>query len=492
MKDANMNIFKFSFIGLVCVCVIILIGKSYAEDKTAERVSTVAESDLLIAQRTYNIGDKISEKSASESDKKLDDDQPSEIKTDANIINQSNPPNASDSETHKDPTNTSVTPEANQETINSSSDKSSLETLPVEKDQDLEESIKEPSDESSHKNGLLTFNFDNAELVEVIRSIADLLQINYIIDPKVGGKVTIHTAGDLDRKELFPIFYQILEINGLTAIQQDNFYKIMPAKDAMRMPISSRSDQEGKKADPGKEIIIQIIPLNSISVDEMGKILTPFVSTDGAIVSHVDSNTLMVIDRADNIAKVLRLVATFDTNVFDRVNYRFYPIQYGDVASLTDTMNQMVVAYGSALKTNIAFIPIERLNTLLVVSSNPKAFDELSDFIKNYDVPSQNVEPTIYVYPVKNGQAADIADLMNDIFVGKKEAKKDKKKVSSSDRNPLGKNTKMEKSSCFSTTLSSKSATRSAGSPSNQPVRRACGSPTGRGATSSPSAKASS
>jgi general secretion pathway protein D len=264
----------------------------------------------------------------------------------------------------------------------------------------------------------------------------------------VGGKVTIHTAGALDKKELFPIFYQILEVNGLTAVREGKFYRIIPAKDAMRMPISSRSAKEGKKAEPGEEIIIQIIPLSFISADEMSKILTSFVSADGAIVAHAESNTLLIIDRANNISKILKLVSAFDANVFDRVNYQFYPIQYGDVNSLAETMNQMVVAYGSALKTNIAFIPIEGLNTLLVVGSNSKAFDEISEFIKNYDVPSHSSQPTVFVYPVKNGQAADIADLLNEIFSnGPKGSKDDKKTAGKKDakyRNPLLQGVKQE------------------------------------------------
>ncbi len=347
---------------------------------------------------------------------------------------------------------------------------SDSENTPQFQEEDLNKTPIQPA----VKTDSLVFNFDEADIKEVIRTIADLLDINYIIDPKVGGKVTIHTAGTLDRKELFPIFYQILEINGLTAVKQDNFYKIMPAKDAMRMPIASRSAMDGKKADRGKEMIIQMIPLNCISVDEMAKILSPFVSSDGAIVSHVESNTLLVVDRSDNIQKILKLVATFDANIFDRVNYRFYPLQYGDVASLSQIMNQMVVAYGSAFKTNMAFIPIERLNTLLVVGTNPNAFEEISEFIKNYDVPSQNAEPTIFVYPVKNGQAKDIAGLLNDIFQGKKPEKKDQSVSAGASRNPLGKTNKAEKKQ-----KESESAPSAPPSPPAPPLGPASGTPAG-------------
>ena len=40
------------------------------------------------------------------------------------------------------------------------------------------------------KNKGLVFNFDNADLTEVIRTLAELLEINYMLDAGVGGTVT--------------------------------------------------------------------------------------------------------------------------------------------------------------------------------------------------------------------------------------------------------------------------------------------------------------
>ncbi|MCJ7686907.1 MAG: hypothetical protein MUO68_21725, partial [Desulfobacteraceae bacterium] len=111
------------------------------------------------------------------------------------------------------------------------------------------------------KEGQIVFNFDDADLYEVIKTIADLLKINYIVDPGIKGRVTIHTAGGLSKRDLFPVFFQILEANGLTAIKEGSLYKIVPLKDASRMPINSRFGLEGEKVPPSERIIIQIIPL---------------------------------------------------------------------------------------------------------------------------------------------------------------------------------------------------------------------------------------
>ena len=126
--------------------------------------------------------------------------------------------------------------------------------------------------------GRITFNFEDADLYEVIKTMAELLGINYIVDPGINGKVTIHTARKLRKADLFPVFSQILEINGLAAMKDGDLYRIVPLKDAPRMPTDGLFTMGQKDVLPKDRIIIQIIPLQYMSVQEMTKFLTPFLS----------------------------------------------------------------------------------------------------------------------------------------------------------------------------------------------------------------------
>ena len=187
----------------------------------------------------------------------------------------------------------------------------------------------------SAETSKVIFNFDDAELSEVIRTLAELLKINYMVEPKVGGKVTIHTAGELNRDDLFEVFYQILELNGLTAIKQEKVYRITPLKDVARLPIMARVDQN-TTVPSGERIIIQIIPLNFVSPKEVVKLITPFISSEGTIISQENTNILVVVDKADNLSKIIRLVNVFDTDIFERFSHRFYFLQYGDVETIAE------------------------------------------------------------------------------------------------------------------------------------------------------------
>ena len=316
--------------------------------------------------------------------------------------------------------------------------------------------------EASEEAGQIVFNFDNADLSEVIRTIAEVLNINYIVDPNVRGKVTIHTACGLRKEDLLPVFFQILEVNGLTAVKEGSLHKIVKLKDAPRMLITSRFGYKEEDLPPGERIIIQIIPLKFISSQEMTKLLTPFISASATILSHGDSNTLLVVDKGLNILKVLRLVEVFDVNVFEKVNYEFYPLENTNAEEVVKVIKEIFSSYLTPRKEDIKIIAINHLNTLLVISTYSQVFEKVREFIRQLDVADEEVEPRIYVYSVKNGEAEDLGSLLNQVFADGSSAKergtKDltkKKAESTLSRNPFSRTTKeakTEKASKIETT----------------------------------------
>ncbi len=277
------------------------------------------------------------------------------------------------------------------------------------------EKAEEDSKEDS-RAGQIILNFDNADLYEVIRTMAELLNINYLVDPNVRGKVTIHTAGRLKKEDLFPVFYQILEVNGLTAVKEGSLYRIIRLADAQRMPILSRFAPDDETVVPAERIIMQIIPLKHIAATEMTSLLKPFISTGGAIISHGDSNTLLVVDKGINILKALKMAEVFDVDLFEKIDHRFYFLENIEAKETADILKGIISSYDKTGKSDLDLIPIERLNALLAVGSQPRIFEKIEEFIRRLDVQKDETESKIYVYSVKNGEAADLGSLLDQIF----------------------------------------------------------------------------
>lgn len=79
--------------------------------------------------------------------------------------------------------------------------------------------------------GMVSLNFNRADLVEIIHIIAQQLRLTYTIDPEVKGTVTINSAEPLRSEDLMPIFHQILRMNNAAAVRMGNMYHITQLKD---------------------------------------------------------------------------------------------------------------------------------------------------------------------------------------------------------------------------------------------------------------------
>jgi general secretion pathway protein D len=281
----------------------------------------------------------------------------------------------------------------------------------------------------------VVFNFDNADIYEVIRVMAEIMKINYIIDPRVKGVVNIRTAGQVSTEEVFPIFQSILRLNGATAVKKDNLYEIVPFGDAKKLSISPADRIEPGRSIPEGRFIIQIIPLKYIPVTEVSKILKPFL-TDGAdIVEHPPHNILILGDMASNIKKALDIIALFDLDIFTDLRVRIYPILNADVTEIAKEMERIFSSFEVSVKSGrgvgITFTPISRINSLLVVSSIPSIFEKVEGWLKELDrTPAEGTKLSVYVYYVQNMKAKDLGEVLKQIYVAPKDKKADfKEKV---------------------------------------------------------------
>ena len=289
----------------------------------------------------------------------------------------------------------------------------------------------------------VVFNFDNADIYEVIRVIAEIMRITYIIDPKVKGIVNIHTSGQISSKDIFPVFQSILRLNGATAVKKDGVYEIVPLSDAKKLFILPSTTRESGKPSEEK-YVIQIISLKYIPVAEVSKMIKPFLSDGADIVEHPPHNILIVGDVASNVTKASDIINLFDIDIFTDLRVRIYPLLNSDVNEVAKEMDRIFssfeVSTKSARGVGITFTPITRINSLLVVSSIPNVFEKVERWLKELDkIPTEGTKYSVFVYYVQNAKAKDLADVLKQIFVTTKEKKTEyKDKVTEQATYPKG------------------------------------------------------
>ena len=262
----------------------------------------------------------------------------------------------------------------------------------------------------------ISLHLDNTDIYQIIRIIGDTLGLNYIIDPAVKGTVNINTSGNLRRSDLLPILETILKINGATMVKVGNFYQIVPANTAIRQPLAVQ--EQVSQAAPDDQIVLQIIRMKFVAASEMQRLLTPYLSEGANIVVHDAGNIVLLSERRSNLRKLLEIIDVFDSKVFEGDRVRLLPVKNNLVRDLINDLKTIFAGYGFSESGGgaIRFVPLERMNSILVITGNQTIFAEVERWIDRLDQPLANAGLRNYVYKVKNTKAIDIQVVLANLY----------------------------------------------------------------------------
>jgi type II secretory pathway component GspD/PulD (secretin) len=210
------------------------------------------------------------------------------------------------------------------------------QSLPPSEQPGPPSSVKKPA----AKRGEVSFNFDDADVFSVIQTIfGGVLKVNYIIDPKVKGRVNFRSVSPVPKEDVLPLMEVILRLNGIGVIEDGGLYRIIPIGDMPREPAAVGIGRDAGKITVAGLGLLQVVPLKFIPSSEMIRVLTPFLSTNAVMVDVPKINYIIIVDTDANVKRLLQLVEIFDSERLKQIKPQVfvYPVRNGkakDVAAL--------------------------------------------------------------------------------------------------------------------------------------------------------------
>jgi general secretion pathway protein D len=257
---------------------------------------------------------------------------------------------------------------------------------------------------------MVSLNFNRADLIEIIHILAQHLRLTYTIDPEVKGTVTINSSEPLRTEDLLPIFHQVLRMNGAVAVRAGNVYRIMPIKDGKGLARPMGASREDSFA-------IQIMPVRFFAVAEMKKVLTPFVMPGGEIIENPRGNFLVIVDLPSNIQRLMEIADLIDVQVFAGTRMEIYEPKVASAEELATEMTKVMQAYAASVPQTESFaaqfLALPRINQLLVISHSEAAWTYAKRWLDRIDVIAEGPGRRIFVYPVENGKAEELANVLS-------------------------------------------------------------------------------
>jgi general secretion pathway protein D len=255
-------------------------------------------------------------------------------------------------------------------------------------------------------------NFTDTDISAVVSSvIVDGLGLPVLVDPQVKGTMTLQAARPLAREELLAALETALRLQNAALVDVNGVYHVVPLKDAPRRITALRAPGQGTVG-----FGIYVVPLKFVSPADMERLLQPFAPDGGILKVDTSRNLLLLAGGAQEIATLLNVINTFDVDWLSGVSFAMYPLENVDASTLAGELGEIFSDPKSPIAGVVRFVPIGRLNTLLVASAQPQYFAQVEGWIHRLDVAAATPGRRIYVYDVQNGKADDLARSLSNIL----------------------------------------------------------------------------
>jgi general secretion pathway protein D len=211
--------------------------------------------------------------------------------------------------------------------------------------------------EASRPNGEvadITYNFPGVPIKQLLDIYADLVGrtlLRATSGPEAVPDTTtivLNTQSKLTRSEAIVALETILGMNGITIIPiGDKFAKVVteaiaPASGGLISTNSKNIPEAGK-------FVTQIVQVKYTDPTDLVKALDPFSKTKGSIIVIPSTQTLILRDYAENVARMLEMVEKIDVLTPNSIKPEVIPIKYALASDIASALSALGASGGSAV-----------------------------------------------------------------------------------------------------------------------------------------------
>jgi len=189
-------------------------------------------------------------------------------------------------------------------------------------------------------------NYVNADLSDVIRSLATELGVNVMLTDVPTRRITFQAPQPVPVPQVGAVLEAILESQGLVIVQTGPVAQVMPEeKKPATGPVRVGKDFPSP---PPLGLVTQIVPLEYIQAEEGVTLLRQVAGKSARIEVVPRSNAVLITDRGVSIARYVDLLRQLDVKTGGEAGLRtyVYPLKHASAAELAATLGQL---FGAAV-----------------------------------------------------------------------------------------------------------------------------------------------
>ncbi|MCK5480726.1 MAG: type II secretion system secretin GspD, partial [Gammaproteobacteria bacterium] len=266
----------------------------------------------------------------------------------------------------------------------------------------------------------VTLNLKDADITALISTVSAVTDKNFIVDPRIKGKVTVISSRPMNNDEVYQVFLSILKVHGFAAVPSGEVIKIVPDVNAKQDGIPTASDRQPGQGD---EMVTRVIQVDNIAAAQLVPILRPLIPQQGHLAAYPATNVLIISDRARNVERLVSIIRRID-QVSDS-EIEIIPLLHAsasEVVRVLTTLSRAVPGKGKvpgAVSGGQVLVADERTNSVLLGGDRATRL-RMRAIITHLDTPLDSGGNTDVVY-LHYAVAEDLVDTL--MGVGKIEEK---------------------------------------------------------------------
>jgi general secretion pathway protein D len=268
---------------------------------------------------------------------------------------------------------------------------------------------------------ITSFDFPNADIMDLTKHMQKLTGINLILDKEVKGKISIMAPTPITVGDAWKAYLTALNLNGLTLVKSGAFYKIINSRDIRYTPTSIYT---GQYTPDTENYVMRIISLKNVASAEIARSFRPFMSRFGRIIDIKQTNTVIIHDTGMNINRLMKLIKFLDVPGHDET-LQIFRVQHSSAQEISNLLDKILKGQGTNRfrnssgqrdAINVSKIIAEPRTNSIIAMANSDGARQLRELIAKLDVKLTNSrDGQIHVYYLNYGDSEILSKTLSSL-----------------------------------------------------------------------------
>lgn len=234
-------------------------------------------------------------------------------------------------------------------------------------EQTVEKPLENPSAAPAKKIAQPTklWNIRNGDIRAVIAEVSTVTGKNFVIDPRVQGKISIVSSTPMDNDALYQVFLSILQVSGYAAIPSGDIIKIIPNIDAKSVAPNALPGGA-----IGDDMLVRVIPVHYVPAEQLVPVLRPLMPQWSNVSAYGPSNMLILSGRANNIRRLADIIDQVDRSSANDID--LVPLHHSLAMDVVATLKELIKTQGGGAASGQAQIMVaadDKSNSIIITGN---------------------------------------------------------------------------------------------------------------------------